>query len=113
MTIAMTPTAIGFGSGTCWPESPLPLTVAKLRLPSQVRCTKNALRVKVSRMIASTAARDGSVCAPTTAKKISVESTPWLPPSTSGLPKSAMLSIKPIRKALARPGAISGSDTRR
>ena len=45
------------------------------------------------------------------AKKISVDSTSKLPPSTSGLPKSAMLSMKPSRKALARPGRISGSDT--
>ena len=45
------------------------------------------------------------------AKKISVDSTSKLPPSTSGLPKSAMLSMKPSRKALARPGRISGSET--
>ena len=59
----------------------------------------------------SVAARPRSSCAPTTAKKISVDSTPKLPPSTIGLPKSAMLSMKPTRKALARPGRISGSDT--
>ena len=34
-----------------------------------------------------------------------------LPPITSGLAKSAMLSMKPIRKALARPGRISGQVT--
>ena len=45
------------------------------------------------------------------AKKISVESTSKLPPSTIGLPKSAMLSMKPSRKALARPGRISGRET--
>jgi hypothetical protein len=45
------------------------------------------------------------------AKKISVESTWKLPPRTSGLPKSAMLSMKPRRNALARPGRISGSET--
>ena len=33
-----------------------------------------------------------------------------IPPSTSGLPKSAMLSTKPSRKALASPGRISGSE---
>ena len=53
----------------------------------------------------------GSFWAPTMAKKISVESTSKLPPSTSGLPKSAMLSMKPSRKALARPGRISGRVT--
>ena len=46
-------------------------------------------------------------------KKISVESTPKLPPSTIGLPKSAMLSMKPMRKALASPGRIRGKETRR
>ncbi len=59
-------------------------------------------------MIASTAARPWSCCAPTMAKKISVDSTSKLPPSTSGLPKSARLSMKPSRKALASPGRISG-----
>ncbi|MNI53527.1 hypothetical protein D3C73_1083690 [compost metagenome] len=89
----------------------MPVTVAKFFPASHKRCKIKALRVKHSRMIASTAARLGSFCAPTTEKKISVDSTPWLPPSTIGLPKSAMLSIKLIRKALARPGAISGSET--
>ena len=56
------------------------------------------------------AARARSDRAPTTAKKISVDSTSKLPPSTSGLPKSARLSMKPSRKALARPGRISGSE---
>ena len=67
--------------------------------------------MKTSSTMASTAARPGSFWAPTMAKKISVDSTSKLPPSTSGLPKSAMLSMKPSRKALARPGRISGSDT--
>ena len=62
-------------------------------------------------MIASMAARPWSCCAPTMAKKISVDSTSKLPPSTKGLPKSARLSMKPSRKALARPGRISGRDT--
>ena len=53
----------------------------------------------------------GSFWAPTMAKKISVERTSKLPPRTSGLPKSAMLSMKPRRKALARPGRISGRVT--
>ena len=59
----------------------------------------------------SAAARPGSFCEPTMAKKMSVDSTSKLPPSTSGLPKSARLSTKPIRKALARPGRISGHVT--
>ena len=42
---------------------------------------------------------------------MSVDSTLKLPPITSGLAKSAMLSMKPIRKALARPGRISGQVT--
>ena len=67
--------------------------------------------VKPSRMMASTAASDWSFWEPTTEKKISVDSTLKLPPSTSGLPKSAMLSMNPSKKALARPGRISGQDT--
>ncbi len=59
----------------------------------------------------SVAARPWSSCAPTTEKKISVDSTPKLPPSMIGLPKSAIDSMNVIRKALARPGRISGSDT--
>ena len=43
------------------------------------------------------------------AKKMSVDSTANGPPTTIGLPKSAMLSMKPIRKAFARPGLSSGS----
>ena len=58
--------------------------------------------------IANTAARPWSCEAPTTAKKMSVDSTVKLPPITSGLAKSAMLSMKPIRNALARPGRING-----
>ena len=42
------------------------------------------------------------------AKKISVDSTENWPPTTIGLPKSAMLSMKPTKKALARPGLSSG-----
>ena len=45
------------------------------------------------------------------AKKMSVDSTAYWPPTTTGLPKSAMLSMKPTRKALVRPGFISGSVT--
>ena len=59
----------------------------------------------------SVAARPGSSWAPTTEKKISVDSTPKLPPSRIGLPKSAIDSMKLIRNALASPGRISGSDT--
>ena len=43
------------------------------------------------------------------AKKMSVDSTEYCPPTTIGLPKSAMLSMKPTRKALARPGLSKGS----
>ena len=60
-------------------------------------------------MRASAAAWPWSYCAPTIAKKTSVESTENEPPTTIGLPKSAMLSMKPTRNALARPGASSGS----
>ena len=42
---------------------------------------------------------------------MSVDSTLKLPPSTSGLAKSAMLSMKEMRKALASPGRISGHVT--
>jgi hypothetical protein len=62
---------------------------------------------------ASTAARPKSCWAPTTAKKISVESTPKEPPSTMGLPKSASDSTNTTSQALARPGTISGSVTAR
>ena len=54
--------------------------------------------------MASTAARPGSCCAPATAKKIFVDSTSKLPASTIGLPKSARLSTKPSRNALASAG---------
>ncbi|MOA24544.1 hypothetical protein D3C78_1452240 [compost metagenome] len=111
-TTAWTPMDSPRGSAICAPLSPFPVTVAKFLPASQKRWARKAESVKHSRMIARTAARDGSFCEPTTAKKISVDRTPWVPPSTSGLPKSAMLSMKPIRKALARPGFISGSDTR-
>jgi hypothetical protein len=59
------------------PESPFPVTVAKLLPDSQKRwATKADKREGSSRIIASVAARDGSFCDPTTAKKISVDSTP-------------------------------------
>ena len=58
----------------------------------------------------SVAARPWSSCAPTTEKKISVDSTPKLPPRMMGLPKSAMDSMNVIRNALAIPGRISGSE---
>ncbi len=45
------------------------------------------------------------------AKKISVDSTANCPPTTIGLPKSAMLSMKPTRNAFASPGLSSGSVT--
>ena len=45
------------------------------------------------------------------AKKMSVDRTEYEPPRMMGLPKSAMLSMKPTRKALARPGLSSGSVT--
>ena len=45
------------------------------------------------------------------AKKMSVDSTAYWPPTMMGLPKSAMLSMKPTRKAFASPGLSSGSVT--
>ena len=72
---------------------------------------KNTASAKPVRISASDAARPWSYCAPTMAKKMSVDSTAYWPPTTIGLPKSAMLSMKPTRKALARPGFISGSVT--
>ena len=57
---------------------------------------------------ANDAARPWSYCAPTMAKKMSVDKTANCPPTTTGLPKSAMLSMKPTKKALARPGLSSG-----
>ena len=67
--------------------------------------------MKLSRISASTAARPWSCAAPTTAKKISVDSTLKLPPITSGLAKSARLSTNPIRNAFASPGRINGQVT--
>ena len=67
--------------------------------------------MNANKMMASTAARPWSFCEPTIAKNTSVDKTLKLPPSTSGLPKSAMLSMKPSKKALARPGRISGQVT--
>ena len=68
----------------------------------------NTASAKKLRIQASEAARPWSYCAPTMAKKISVLSTENWPPTTIGLPKSAMLSMKPTRNALARPGLSSG-----
>ena len=90
------------------PLSPLPVRSRSSRCraagagPRRPRA--NALRIS-----ASDAARPWSYCAPTIAKKISVESTENWPPTTIGLPKSAMLSMKPTRKAFASPGFSSGS----
>ena len=72
---------------------------------------KNTASAKAVRISASEAARPWSYCAPTMAKKMSVDSTAYCPPTTIGLPKSAMLSMKPTRKAFASPGFISGSVT--
>ena len=93
------------GSGMRMPPSPLPAIVTKLRRAEQPPLhAGTATSESASSTIASTAARPGSCCTPTIAKKIAVDSTSKLPPSTSGLPKSARLSMKPIRNALARPG---------
>ncbi len=62
-------------------------------------------------MSASDAALPWSNWAPTMAKKISVDSTENCPPTTIGLPKSAMLSMNPTRNAFASPGLSSGSVT--
>ena len=75
------------------------------------RCSANTPSANSVSIQASDAARPWSYCAPTMAKKISVDSTENWPPTTIGLPKSAMLSMKPTRKALARPGFSSGSVT--
>ena len=99
------------GSGIAMPASPLPDTVVKLCLPSSPRWMANTVSAKKVSTQASDAARPWSYCAPTMAKKISVDSTENCPPTTMGLPKSAMLSIKPTRKALASPGLSSGSVT--
>ena len=72
---------------------------------------KNTANAKPVRMSARLAARPWSYCAPTMAKKMSVDSTEYWPPTTTGFPKSAMLSMKPTRKAFARPGFIKGSVT--
>ena len=40
-----------------------------------------------------------------------MERTSKSPPSTKGLPKSAKLSIKPNKNALAIPGRMRGSET--
>ena len=93
------------------PPSPLPLTVTYDARPTQRCCNQNASSVKPSSTMASTAARPGSYCAPATAKKILIESTSKLPDSTIGLPKSARLSTKPSRNALASAGRSSGQVT--
>ena len=56
------------------------------------------------------AARPWSSCAPTTEKNTSVDSTPKLPPSRIGLPKSAIDSMKLMRNAFASPGRIKGNE---
>ena len=61
--------------------------------------------------MARTAALLSSYCAPTIAKNISVDRTSNSPPKTKGFPKSAKLSIKPRRKALAIPGRMRGKET--
>ncbi|MNV30840.1 hypothetical protein D3C71_1221270 [compost metagenome] len=99
------------GSGMAMPASPLPDTVVKFCLPSKPRWMANTVSAKNVRIQASDAARPWSYCAPTMAKKISVDSTENCPPTTMGLPKSAMLSIKPTKNALARPGLSSGRVT--
>ena len=73
------------------------------------RWAKKATSAKISNTIASVPARPKSAWAPTTAKKISVDSTPIEPPSRIGLPKSARLSMKTTSQALANPGSISGN----
>ena len=93
------------------PASPLPETVVKLLFESTRRCTKNTASAKLVSNRASAAAMPGSSAAPTMAKKISVDSTAYCPPKMIGLPKSAMLSMKPTKKALARPGLRRGSVT--
>ena len=99
------------GSGMAMPASPLPDTVVKL-LPASTRCCiANTPSAKAVSSKASAAAMPGSSAAPTMAKKISVDSTACEPPRMIGLPKSAMLSMKPTRKALAKPGLSSGSVT--
>ena len=74
-----------------------------------LRWAKNATSANISKTIASVPARPKSAWAPTTAKKISVDSTPIEPPSRIGLPKSARLSMKTTSQALASPGNISGN----
>jgi hypothetical protein len=64
---------------------------------------KKLLEQQISKIIASIAAFVSSYWAPTIAKNISVDKTSYSAPSTNGLPKSAKLSIKPSRKALAIP----------
>ena len=71
----------------------------------------NTVSAKKVKIHASDAARPWSYCAPTMAKNISVLSTANCPPTTIGLPKSAMLSIKPTKNAFAKPGLSSGSVT--
>jgi hypothetical protein len=85
--------------------------VVKLVAPSRRRCARNTSSANALSTSASDAARPWSYWAPTIAKKTSVESTENWPPTTIGLPKSAMLSMKPTKKALARPGLSSGSVT--
>ena len=83
----------------------------KFCLPVSARWMANTAKAKAVRIQASAAARPWSYWAPTMAKKISVDSTENCPPTTIGLPKSAMLSMNPTRNALASPGVSSGSVT--
>ena len=99
------------GKAMATPASPLPETVVKLLPDKTRRCTKNTANAKPVSTRASAAAMPGSKAAPTMAKKISVDSTAYCPPKMIGLPKSAMLSMKPTKKALAKPGLSSGSVT--
>ncbi len=99
------------GSGVGNPASPFPVIAVYTLRPSTRRCRKNAPSANASSTMPSVAARPWSSCAPTTEKKTSVDSTPKLPPSTIGLPKSAIDSMNVIRNAFARPGRINGSET--
>jgi hypothetical protein len=89
----------------------LPDTVVQLVRPSPLCWMKNTLSANKVWMSARLAARPWSYCAPTMAKKMSVDSAAYWPPTPMGLPKSAMLSMKPTRNALANSGFISGSVT--
>ena len=99
------------GKAMATPASPLPDTVVKLLPDRTRRCTKKTDSAKPVKTKANAAAMPGSSAAPTMAKKISVDNTAYWPPKMMGLPKSAMLSMNPTKKALARPGLSRGSVT--